>query len=127
MRFLADMGISPKTVAFLRDLGHDAVHLHALGLDRLPDSAILELARAESRVLLTHDLDFAELIAAGGEELPSVIVFRLRRMQPEGVNHHLQSIITQHQESLERGAIVSVVEGRARVRLLPIGREERRD
>lgn len=46
MRFLADMGISPKTVAFLRGLGHDAVHLHALGLDRLPDSAILELARA---------------------------------------------------------------------------------
>ena len=78
-------------------------------------------------MLLTHDLDFAELIAAGGEELPSVIVFRLRRMQPEGVNHHLQGIITQHQESLERGAIVSVVEGRARVRLLPIGREERRD
>ncbi len=28
MRFLADMGISPKTVAFLRELGHDATHLH---------------------------------------------------------------------------------------------------
>ena len=126
MRFLADMGVSPKTVAFLRDLGHDAVHLHALGLDRLPDSAILELARTENRILLTHDLDFAELIAAGGETVPSVIVFRLRRMQPESVNHHLQGLITQHQESLERGAIVSVVEGQARVRLLPIGGEERK-
>ena len=35
MRFLADMGISPATVAFLVDLGHDAVHLHDQGLDRL--------------------------------------------------------------------------------------------
>jgi predicted nuclease of predicted toxin-antitoxin system len=124
MRFLADMGISPKTVAFLRDLGHDAVHLHALGLDRLPDPAILELARSENRILLTHDLDFGELIAAGGEALPSVIVFRLRKMKPESVSYHLQGVITQHQESLERGAIVSVVEGQARVRLLPIGGEE---
>jgi predicted nuclease of predicted toxin-antitoxin system len=124
MRFLADMGISPKTVAFLRDLGHDAVHLHALGMDRLPDPAILELARAENRILLTHDLDFGELIAAGGETLPSVIVFRLRRMKPESVNHHLQGIITRHRESLERGAIVSVVEGQARVRLLPVGGQE---
>jgi len=125
MRFLADMGISLKTVAFLRELGHDAVHLHALGLDRLPDSDILELARTENRVLLTHDLDFAELIAAGGETLPSVIVFRLRRMQPDNVNYHLQGTIVRHQESLERGVIVSVVEGQARVRALPIGGEER--
>ena len=86
----------------------------------------MELARAENRILLTHDLDFAELIAAGGETLPSVIVFRLRRMQPERVNHHLQGVISQHQESLERGAIVSVVEGQARVRLLPIGGEDKR-
>jgi hypothetical protein len=27
MKFLADMGISTKTVAFLHALGHDAVHL----------------------------------------------------------------------------------------------------
>ncbi len=121
MRFLADMGISPKTVAFLCDLGHDAVHLHSRGLDRLPDSAILELARAESRVLLTHDLDFAELMAAGKEVLPSVIVFRLRSMRPERVNQHLQSVLSQYQEQLEQGAIVSVTEGQARVRLLPIG------
>jgi predicted nuclease of predicted toxin-antitoxin system len=41
MKFLADMGISPKTTNFLRRMGHDAEHLHSLGLDRLSDSAIL--------------------------------------------------------------------------------------
>jgi len=60
MKFLADMGISPRTVEFLRDLGHDAVHLHELGLERLPDSQVLRKARNEKRILLTHDLDFAE-------------------------------------------------------------------
>ena len=65
MRFLADMGISPATVAFLRGLQHEARHLHEHGLDRLPDAAILEKARSEGAVLLTHDLDFGELVAAG--------------------------------------------------------------
>jgi predicted nuclease of predicted toxin-antitoxin system len=70
--------------------------------------------------LLTHDLDFGELIAASGVRLPSVIVFRLRNMRPEGVNSHLASVIDQHAEALVHGAIVSVTEGLARVRLLPI-------
>ena len=41
MKFLADMGISPGAVLFLRHLGYDAIHLHELGLDRLPDPQIL--------------------------------------------------------------------------------------
>ncbi len=77
MKFLADMGISPGVVAALCDLGHEAVHLHVLGLDRLPDKDILVLARSEGQVLLTHDLDFGELLAVSGAVLPSVITFRL--------------------------------------------------
>lgn len=120
MRFLADMGISPTTVAFLQGLGHDALHLHDQGLDRLPDPAVLGKARDEGRVLLTHDLDFGELVAASGADMPSIIVFRLRNMRPDRVNDHLRGIVAQHQEPLERGAVISVTEGLIRVRLLPL-------
>jgi hypothetical protein len=34
VKFLADMGISPKAVTFLHTLGHDAVHLSEQGLER---------------------------------------------------------------------------------------------
>lgn len=120
MRFLADMGISPRTVAFLEGLGHDAVHLHAQDLGRMEDSAILGKAREEGRILLTHDLDFGELIAASGAKLPSIVIFRLRNMRPERVNGYLESIVKQHEELLEQGAIISVTEGQVRVRVLPI-------
>jgi len=120
MRFLADMGISPKTVTFLRGLGHDALHLHEESLDRLEDSAILVKAREEARVLLTHDLDFGDLIAASGAQLPSIIVFRLRDMRPENVNRYLQNIIERYGGTLEKGAIITVTEGRIRVRALPL-------
>ena len=120
MRFLADMGISPTTVAFLEDLGHDAVHLREQRLERLPDPEILKKARDEDRILLTHDLDFGELVAASGEQLPSVIVFRLRNMQPSQVNHYVQRVVTEYRDPLEDGAIVSVAEGQVRSRALPI-------
>jgi predicted nuclease of predicted toxin-antitoxin system len=118
------MGISPNTTGFLQDLGHDAIHLHEQGLDRLEDSAILTKAQTESRVLLTHDLDFGELIAASGAQLPSIVIFRLRNMRPESVNSYLRAIIDYHDEALDQGAIISVTEGQTRVRLLPLRASE---
>ncbi len=41
MKFLADMGISLRTVTWLRSLGHDVFHLRDRGLQKLPDSARL--------------------------------------------------------------------------------------
>jgi hypothetical protein len=52
--------------------------------------------------------------------------FAYARCSLEVSTINLQGIIAQHQELPERGAIVSVVEGQARVRLLPIGGEERK-
>jgi predicted nuclease of predicted toxin-antitoxin system len=120
MKFLADMGISPKTVSFLNSLAHDAVHLKEQGLQKASDSFVLEKALNEGRVLLTHDLDFAELLAASGGKAPSVIVFRLRNMHPDRVNICLNMIFKKHIEALEKGVIISVDEGLIRVRHLPI-------
>lgn len=120
MRFLADMGISPQTVKFLRNEGHEAAHLYEQGLHQLDDPDILIKAQQEQSILLTHDLDFGELVAASGARLPTVITFRLRNMRPDNVNRHLRAIINQHQAALNQGSIVTVTEGRIRVRPLPI-------
>jgi predicted nuclease of predicted toxin-antitoxin system len=120
MKFLADMGISPRVVEELRKQEHDANHLIEEGLNRLPDSEILQKARRENRVLLTHDLDFGELLAASGGELPSVIIFRLKDMRAPNVSKHLFSIINQQTEALNEGAVLSVTEKKVRIRRLPI-------
>ena len=80
------MGISPLTVAFLRGRGDEPLHLHDEALDRLPDPEVLDKALREDRVLLTSDLDFADLIAQRRVRLPSVVLFRLRDMRPTAVN-----------------------------------------
>jgi predicted nuclease of predicted toxin-antitoxin system len=53
MRFLADAGISRKTVEFLRLRGHDAVHVRDLLLQRAADRDLVDKARADSRTVLT--------------------------------------------------------------------------
>ncbi len=114
------MGISPDTVNWLQSRGYDAVHLHEQGLDRLSDAEILEKARNEGRIVLTHDLDFSQLLALSKATSPSVIVLRLADMRPASVNYYLERVLQQARSDLVRGAIVSVREDQIRVRSLPI-------
>lgn len=120
MRILADMGVSLSTVEALRKLGHNAVHLRERGLQALSDDRIIQLARSESRVVVTFDLDFAELMALAGDNLPSVVLFRLRNHLPMRVTATLMEIIGKQAPVLERGAFITVTEGGYRVRRLPI-------
>jgi predicted nuclease of predicted toxin-antitoxin system len=43
MKFLADMGISPQTVAWLEEQGHDAVHLMERGAEQAQDPDVLRV------------------------------------------------------------------------------------
>ena len=69
--------------------------------------------------MLVRDLAFGELVAASGASLPSVITFRLRNMPPDRVHGALHSILSQHGEAFEHGAM-SVTEDQVRVRCLPL-------
>lgn len=120
MKFLIDMGISPKSSAFLKSLGYDTQHVQEVGFNRSSDEAILAKARKEGRIVLTHDLDFGEIVAAGKSALPSVVIFRLRNMRPERVNRYLLEVIKRLEQPLLNGVIISVTEGLIRSRALPI-------
>lgn len=120
MRFLADMGVSQTLIQTLRSSGYDAIHLREGGLQRLPDSQILAKAKQENRIVLTFDLDFADLLAASRQNLPSVIIFRLQNAKPASVRPKLMKVLNECQEMLETGAIITVENARYRVRQLPI-------
>jgi predicted nuclease of predicted toxin-antitoxin system len=122
MRFLADAGISPRTVEFLRQIGHDVVHVRELNMQRKADEVVADRARVESRIVLTFDLDFGEVLALGILDRPSVIIFRLADERPESVNAHLGPVLAERVVELESGALILVEDGRYRVRKLPIRR-----
>ena len=81
---------------------------------------VLDKARQEERILLTVDLDFAQLLAISGESLPSVILFRLGNVSREVVNRHLLAILNDYATELTNGVIISVSDVSIRLRYLPI-------
>jgi predicted nuclease of predicted toxin-antitoxin system len=119
MKFLADMGVAMRIVQWLRDKGHDAVHLREENLHRLPNGLIFEKACSEKRILLTFDLDFGEIVAlSSGEKVP-VILFRLHNTRTPHVIERLEKVLRDSSQTLEEGAIIVVEETRHRIRRLP--------
>lgn len=120
LRLLADMNISPLTVAALQDAGWDILRVS----DRLSkfaaDPEILAFARQEGRVIITQDLDFSTLLALGGHNRPSLITLRLSNTDPTQVTARLFQVLPQLQERLAQGCAVTVDERTLRVRQLPI-------
>ncbi len=121
MRFLADMGVALRVVEWLRNAGHDVVHLREQGLHRLPDSQIFAKAKSEDRIVLTFDLDFGEIVALSGGESNSIILFRLHSTSTPFVIHRLSQVLADAEEALRSGAIVVVEDHRHRIRRLPMG------
>jgi predicted nuclease of predicted toxin-antitoxin system len=121
MRFLADAGVSPKTVRFVNQLGHDAIHVRTLGLERATDRELVERAAMDRRVILTFDLDFGEVLALGVLDKPSVIIFRLADERPDSVNQRLATVLSERAQELALGSLILVEDARYRLRKLPIG------
>jgi predicted nuclease of predicted toxin-antitoxin system len=120
MRILIDMNLSPDWVAVLTQAGHEAIHWSTVGDARAPDTEILQVARDQGRVLFTHDLDFATLLASTRDRGPSVLQIRTHDVLPESVGATIIAVLGEHAAVLLQGALVSVDEASARVRVLPI-------
>ncbi len=118
MKFLADMGISPVTVAWLNQQGHDAKHLSEERLHKSSDREIFDKAKKEKRIILTTDLDFGEIAVSAASAQISVIIFRQEDRTPASINQYLEKVIYTAKTELKKGAILIIQEGRFRIRHL---------
>jgi predicted nuclease of predicted toxin-antitoxin system len=60
MRFTADENLERSITEGLRDMGHDVLEA-SIEDPGASDPVVLERSRAEGRILITNDKDFAEL------------------------------------------------------------------
>ena len=108
MRLIADVHISPLTVAALKVQGYDIVRSTDLLPATAADAEILELARVQGRVVLTQDLDFSMLVALGNYGLPSLITLRLSSVKPDLVTQKLLDVLPTVETELTEGAAVTL-------------------
>ena len=121
MKILLDMNLTPRWVGFLRERGHQAVRCSEVGLASASDLEVLRFAAAHGYLLLTHDLDFGDLLAYSREAGPSVVILRGVDLRPEASGERLPQVLAAIAKELEAGAIVVMDVRRIRVRPLPLG------
>jgi predicted nuclease of predicted toxin-antitoxin system len=92
MKYLLDHGLPRSAAALLRERGLDAVHTGEIDYATAQDSAILERARQENRVVVTLDADFHMLLALSGASLPSVIRIRIEGLRADALAELLQRV-----------------------------------
>ena len=117
---LADMNLSPLTVAALQADGYDITRVSSLLPATTSDANILELARQRGMVVVTQDLDFSTLLALGGHSRPSLVTLRLTHTEPEFVTERLQQVLPQIEQHLAAGCAITVGDVAIRIRNLPI-------
>ena len=120
LRFLADMNLSPKTAADLRQQGLDILRVSQILPRDTEDSEILEFARQQNRVIVTQDLDFSELVALRGYSKPSLITLRLPDSEPDDITRTLLTVMPEIEGALREGCAVTIDRPTVRVRRLPI-------
>ena len=120
MKLLLDQGLPRSSSERLCRAGIDTVHVGELGFSTAEDGAILQLGRAQDRVVVTLDADFHTLLALAGATSPSVIRIRIEGLSGENLANLLITVLAQCAIDLSQGAAVTVQVGRIRIRHLPI-------
>jgi predicted nuclease of predicted toxin-antitoxin system len=115
MNFLFDQSADFRLIPHLRGLGHDVAAISRTFPPGLADADVLAIARDEHRILLVADRDFGELIFHQGLAHAGVIFFRLPGAPLQTKIAHLNRVLHEHAEDLERGAFLVVTPGRIRV------------
>jgi predicted nuclease of predicted toxin-antitoxin system len=120
VKLLVDMNLSPRWVATLGDAGHEAVHWSTAGSWTASDQEIMLFARDNEYIVLTHDLDFGDILAATNGAKPSVVQIRSAGLSVARIGAQVVAGLALCAEELAAGALVTIDASRTRVRLLPL-------
>jgi predicted nuclease of predicted toxin-antitoxin system len=112
MRFLIDRCAGRLLADWLRNEGHDVVESRELGPDP-GDRALLDWAAKETRIRITIDTDFGELIYL--ENLSHAGLVRLPDVPMRERQLITQDLLTRYETELQETAIITVRGGRIRI------------
>ena len=104
-RFLADESCDFSVVRKLRAAGFD-VKAVVEALPGARDEHVIDLARAEQRILLTEDRDFGRLVFASNRASSGVIFVRFSAEHRSALADRILDVIDQHGDKLQKSFTV---------------------
>ncbi|MBK9006682.1 MAG: DUF5615 family PIN-like protein [Anaerolineae bacterium] len=120
MNFLLNMNVNRDMAAPLQQRGHVCRHAGDIGMSRSKDVEIVAEAKKTGETILTHDLDYGNLLAFSGESAPLVLILRVRDLRTDEIMSRFDIAWSEIESPLNEGAIVSLSDKSLRIRNLPI-------
>lgn len=114
MKLLLDENVDARLADVLAGQGHDATAIARDYPHALDDSAVLQIARNEERLLLTNDRDFGGLVFRQGQGHHGIVFFRLSTTDLPTLTTRLTAVLTAYAEQLDQFLVVT--DQRVRVR-----------
>ena len=116
MRFKVDENIHGEAAVWLRHQGHDALSVREQNHSGSPDARLAAVCRHENRILITQDLDFANIVAYPPEHYPGIVVLRLNDQSWKSAKLALSKLLPVLQLNPAEGQLWIVDESSMRVR-----------
>ena len=113
MRFLGDESCDHSLFRALRAAGHQVLAVSEIA-GRADDGVVIEMARAERRILLTEDRDFGRLVYAHGSPTAGIVYLRVRGPERASMGPLVVDVVARLGDRLH-GAFVVVTPGRVRI------------
>ena len=114
LKFVLDVGVGNKVWQYLTTNGYDAKLITAIN-PSMSDSDILFIAESESRMVITMDKDFGELVYHSGKVHKGVLLLRLEDAMGEEKAAVMQFILDNFKDEIE-GKFCVFKNGRLRIR-----------
>jgi predicted nuclease of predicted toxin-antitoxin system len=116
MKFKIDENLPVEVAELLRNFGHKAVTAVEQDLGGSADLELAEICKHEGRVIITLDVDFADLRVYPPSEYPGLVVLRLRRQDKMHVLNVIKRVLTAFGREPLAGHLWIVEEDRIRIR-----------
>lgn len=116
MKLKIDENLPIEAADLLREAGHDAVTVLEQRLGGAADPVIATICESETRVLVTLDVDFADIRAYPPADYPGLIVLRLNQQGKPHVLEILRRLVFVLAEETPEGHLWIVEQDRIRVR-----------
>lgn len=116
MKLKLDENLSRHLKQGLGAYGHDVATAADEGLLSQPDTVVAAVARNESRLLFTLDVEFGDLRKYPPGSHPGIVLFRPRTFGPLAVNQFVENFVRTTVLEPLVGCVVIVEPSRIRVR-----------
>lgn len=116
MRFKIDENLPVEVALLLRNAGHDAATLYDQSMVGVADDQLAKVCQSEGRVIMTLDLDFADIRAYSPAQYSGIIVLRPSVQSVPKITALIQSIIPLLETELLKGCLWIAQESGVRIR-----------